>query len=218
MRTSFNIFLAFILFLSISGTAFSQDTLYMHNGNTIAAKVVEVGTDEVKYKRFDNLEGPVFIVKNTEINTIKYKNGVTDQISKPVPPVAAVIPAPVDPNPPIYRRGLFYKQGYTRLKAKEMHRIVLKMNDAEINYHVKKAKFAKGMEYVGYVAIPSLAFALGYTGVTLINNNIDGGDMSYGPGIASGILAAAALTTSITFKFSGKKHNDAALKIYNEKY
>jgi hypothetical protein len=215
MRASFHFVFIASFFVCSAQRAFSQDTLFMANGTTISSKVLEVSTEEVKYKRSDNLEGPLFITKRAEINVIRYSNGISDTLNKPKPPVVV---APPDPNPPIYRKGIFYKQGYSRMKAKEMHRVIGKMNDPQIAYHVKKAKLAKGMEYVGFVAVPTFAFALGYTAVALITN-IDGyGDMSFGPGLASGIVAAAALTTSITFKFSGKKHNDAALKIYNEKY
>jgi hypothetical protein len=198
-------------------SSFAQDTLYLKNGSNIAAKILEVGTEEIRYKRFDNPEGPLFISKKSEINSIRYQNGATELINKPV---VVIPPAPRDMNPPIYRRGPFYQQDYNRMKAREMHQVISRVNDPDINKYVKQAKIDKGIEYVGFIAIPSFIFAAGYGAVALLSN-LDSGpaeQMSYAPVAGCAVLAAATLTTSIVFKFRGRNHNNAALKIYNEKY
>jgi hypothetical protein len=105
-----------------------------------------------------------------------------------------------------------------KMKEKDMHKIISKVQDPEINLHVKQAKFAKGMEYVGFVAIPALAGGLIYTGYAVINDLSGYSDVSYGPSVGLGLLAAATLTTSIVYKFKRKNHNNAAIKIFNEKY
>lgn len=56
-------------------TIYSQDLITKRNGDEIKAKVIEVGTDEVKFKKFDNIDGPLFVVKKSEIIFIKYENG-----------------------------------------------------------------------------------------------------------------------------------------------
>ncbi len=46
-----------ILLILVSLVAFTtkaQDTLYLKNGNFIAAKVIEIGTQEIKYKKVQN--------------------------------------------------------------------------------------------------------------------------------------------------------------------
>ncbi|MDQ3046903.1 MAG: hypothetical protein M3R27_05090 [Bacteroidota bacterium] len=215
-----------IALLCISTSALAQDTLYMKDGSMIPAKVIEVNSEEIKYKRTDNPDGPLFISRKNEIDAVKYENGIKETIvSTPqkTEPEPVVNNTPVDLNVPIYRKGPFYKQGNYRMKEKEMQKIILNMNDREINYHVKKAKVAKGIQYIGFVAIPAFIFGLGYTGYALGSNyNTSTGTLdssvSYAPGIAAGFVAAGALATSITFKSIRKKHNNAALKIYNEKY
>ncbi|MBA3705283.1 MAG: hypothetical protein H0W84_05115 [Bacteroidetes bacterium] len=140
-------------------------------------------------------------------------------LNKPKEPVVVV---PVDPNPPIQRRGSRYIQGSDRMKEREMQNVVKSVNNPEINAHVKKARFARGMQNVGFVAIPALAFTIGYSVYAVINNLNNGGgaayNVDYTPAIATGIVGVAAFATSITFSIVRKNHNNAAVKIYNEKY
>ena len=51
------------------------DQIVLKNGEEIAAKILEVGSKEIKYKLCDNLEGPLFIKEVSEIFMIKYANG-----------------------------------------------------------------------------------------------------------------------------------------------
>ncbi|MDF2436340.1 MAG: hypothetical protein K0Q95_716 [Bacteroidota bacterium] len=199
-----------------SEKGFSQDTLIMKNGNHISSKIMEVSPEEIRYKRFDNLDGPIFVVKSNEVDMIKYKNGTSDSIRSASPKViATVVP---DLFPPIHRRGMFFKQGNITFKQREMHSLVSKTKDPVILAYTAKAKTAKNVEYVGFVAIPAFVFTLGWTGYALLNNSFAYSDISYAPAIASAVIAAAALTTSITFKLKGRNYDDAAIRAYNEKY
>ena len=69
-------FLAVLAFLC--SVAYGQDVVSFRNGNTVKAKVIEIDDTSIKYKRFDNLDGPVFTVKKNDVESIKYKNGSTD--------------------------------------------------------------------------------------------------------------------------------------------
>ena len=62
--------------------AFSQDIITKKSGETIKAKVLEVTTDEVKYKKFENQNGPIYSVLKTEIVLISYENGTKDIFSE----------------------------------------------------------------------------------------------------------------------------------------
>lgn len=67
-----------ILFLTVClfpVFAYTQDIITLRNGDEIQAKVTEVMQDEIKYKRFDNLEGPVYSMNKSEIFSIKYESG-----------------------------------------------------------------------------------------------------------------------------------------------
>jgi len=61
--------------------AIAQDTLTLLNGNRITALVNEVLPTEIKYKKFDNPDGPVYTVLKEEVVTIRYRNGTMDEFS-----------------------------------------------------------------------------------------------------------------------------------------
>lgn len=71
--------IAFFLF-GFSG--YSQDTIKLKNGSVLPSKVLEITTTEIKYKRFDNLEGPVYTMLKNEVKSIKYKNGTIEIMSE----------------------------------------------------------------------------------------------------------------------------------------
>jgi uncharacterized protein (TIGR02145 family) len=59
--------------------AFSQDVIRLKNGNEIKAYVKEIETEVIKYKRFDNPEGPSYSLQKSEISVIIYANGTGDE-------------------------------------------------------------------------------------------------------------------------------------------
>ena len=67
----------------------SQDTIHFKNKDVLPVKIFEVGISEIKYKRYDNLNGPVYLCSKTDIYIIKYANGVTDTIKSA--PVVSVL-------------------------------------------------------------------------------------------------------------------------------
>ena len=73
--------LLFILFICSSNIIKAQDTLSMRSGENILVKVIEVGTSEVKYKKIDNLNGPIFSILKSDLLVIKYENGTKEDFS-----------------------------------------------------------------------------------------------------------------------------------------
>ena len=71
----------------ITFAAFSQDIITTKSGEDIKAKVIEVNTTDIKYKKTENIDGPVFSVLKSEILIIRYENGTKD-IFNSVKPVA----------------------------------------------------------------------------------------------------------------------------------
>lgn len=68
------------VFVAVLSTAFSfaQDVITKSNGDEIKAKVLEVSQTEIKYKKFDNLNGPTFAISKNEVFMVKYENGSKD--------------------------------------------------------------------------------------------------------------------------------------------
>ena len=69
------------LFLLCSVTLCAQDIIVQNNGNTILSKVIEIGSTEVKYKKFSNLNGPTYTIAKAEILVINYENGEKESFS-----------------------------------------------------------------------------------------------------------------------------------------
>lgn len=57
------------------------DNIILKNGEEIKAKVIEITQDEIKYKKCDNLNGPIYSIKKVEVLIIKYFNGTKDIIN-----------------------------------------------------------------------------------------------------------------------------------------
>lgn len=70
----------FIFLISLFTTQlFSQDKIYKLKGTVINAKVIEIGTDEIKYKLFENPDGPVYVVDKSTLNRIEFANGKVEK-------------------------------------------------------------------------------------------------------------------------------------------
>jgi len=68
------IIVGLILFYSFQ-SLLGQDIILLRTGEEIRAKITEVTSTEIKYKRFDNLDGPNYITSKSEIFMITYENG-----------------------------------------------------------------------------------------------------------------------------------------------
>jgi len=56
------------------------DNIIMRNGKEIKCIVSEVGLSEIKYKKCDNINGPLYTVDKTEVLMIQYSNGTNEII------------------------------------------------------------------------------------------------------------------------------------------
>jgi hypothetical protein len=74
MKTLLVIFLAFAGLLK----AYSQDEITFRNGDILKARIVEVGVDNIVYKKAENLTGPSYTVNKEKVFMIKYENGTRD--------------------------------------------------------------------------------------------------------------------------------------------
>jgi len=53
------------------------DIIILKNGDEIAAKVLEVGQNEIKYLMCDNIYGPTFTINKNEVFKINFSNGTS---------------------------------------------------------------------------------------------------------------------------------------------
>ncbi|MFN3446946.1 MAG: hypothetical protein ACK44D_14505 [Bacteroidia bacterium] len=66
------------MLLCLSYVAKSQDLIIKKNGEDIQAKVIEINNNEIKFKKYDNQNGPLYTVPKNEVLLIRYENGAKD--------------------------------------------------------------------------------------------------------------------------------------------
>ena len=62
-------------------SAQAQDVIFRSSTDSIQAQVLTVGTSEVTYRKWNNLEGPIYSISVDEIAAIRYINGSYDFFS-----------------------------------------------------------------------------------------------------------------------------------------
>lgn len=81
LKNMIKVLLVQIVLAFVWCTAFSQDKIVLRNGNEITGKVIEITINEVKYKKQENLQGPLISILKEDVYSIKYENGTTDFIN-----------------------------------------------------------------------------------------------------------------------------------------
>ncbi len=71
MSKVLSILLLFFFFRNVS----AQDVIVKKDGSTILSKILEVNPSDIKYKKYSNLDGPVYTMQKAELLSINYKNG-----------------------------------------------------------------------------------------------------------------------------------------------
>jgi hypothetical protein len=74
--------LALAMLLFNASSLLAQDTIVKTNGDIILAKITEIGTNAITYKRTDIQDSPTFIQNKTEIAMIKFRNGVRQDFTE----------------------------------------------------------------------------------------------------------------------------------------
>ena len=70
-----------ISLLLITFGAYSQDVITLTDGTEIKAKVNKISDKEIEYKKWNNIDGPVYTLDVNKITSIKYINGENDIFS-----------------------------------------------------------------------------------------------------------------------------------------
>lgn len=117
MKTIF--FVLFILF-GIS-SIFSQDTIRFSNNTIKVVKVTEINVDDIKYKRFDNLEGPLYVSSKSEIESIKFSNGLVETFKVTEVKPQAIVTATTSISPVATNQNTSFEKIVIIDRTKLMH-------------------------------------------------------------------------------------------------
>lgn len=56
------------------------DVIFMKDGTEVPAKVLEINSTEIKYKRCDYIDGPTIVINKSDVSQIRYGNGLIELI------------------------------------------------------------------------------------------------------------------------------------------
>lgn len=74
-------FLLALCIIAINLSCLAQDIIVTKDAKRMNAKVTEVNVDNVRYKNYDNLDGPVYTLLKSDIASIVYQNGQEETFS-----------------------------------------------------------------------------------------------------------------------------------------
>ena len=74
----FLLFIGIILATLLTHNAQAQDVIHKKNGKVIEAKIVELGTSEIKYRMFNEPDGPIYVEEKENIQKIVFQDGRTE--------------------------------------------------------------------------------------------------------------------------------------------
>lgn len=80
-KTKFTMKKALLIVAAVIGLGFvanAQDIITLKDGSDMQVLVQEVGEFDIKFKKFDNPNGPNYTLKKSEIFMVRYKNGSKD--------------------------------------------------------------------------------------------------------------------------------------------
>ena len=192
--------LVLLSFVLISSFSFAQDVIIKKNFDEIECVVLEVGIDIIKYKRYDNPDGPVYSIGKEDVATIKYKNGVKDVFN--VQPSSDTInkKEPLTYNPGFW--GLTIKKGSNKLSGFEVRNLYSNYEEALFKYNTGKTLHTIG----SIISFPS-AFVFGWELGTSINsdeiNNL------------TLIVSGAGMVLGIVLAVIGENSIKKSIEIYN---
>jgi hypothetical protein len=160
----------FILLLWNLTTLCSQDEITFKSGDILKTRVIEVGTEEIVYKKFENLSGPSYSVNKNQVFMIKYENGSKDvfgadkTIAQPTDAVMPSAGAPaiiffyrpgkiIGSSPEIIvgtfvpdevivdlHNGRWFRSEYIHIGQREFVTGIYSLNEAKLNVYLEPGK------------------------------------------------------------------------------
>lgn len=215
------LFLSFIVFNSFS---FAQDTLHFRNGNQVVVKVTEITSQLIKYKKIEHLDGPTYSDLKNDIFFIIFNNGTKEvfQYEEPIQPIVIKVentylqPKKYPKLTPFGATKFTYDGSI--IGNKEMHTVLLNLNDPKISKHIKLAQRQANGQYIGFAFFPCAIAAMYMASESSVSPTLNYFDDEIAGATIMGVLGLACFTTSVTLKVKRTKNEAAALKLYQQNY
>lgn len=213
----------------------AQDTIVKKNGTIIPAKVLEVGTNAVSYKKTSYLDGPTITINKSEIVYIKYKDGQIEEFLDV--PKDDMSKALLDTNKiknninnqDITSNTTLTQQAQNKIELidgkftvngkkssrKEVNRLLEKSKNPAITVPLKLTKTTATIQKI--IKLTSIPTTIGgggaffWTGINMYNDIRRGRDNT-----STYVGAFSSLLTTITFPITSKLLKNKSNKMYDK--
>jgi hypothetical protein len=237
-----------IVFFFIAHYSNAQDTIYTVEGKIIFSKIIEIQSETIRYKLFTFQDGPDYLLEKNKIAAIHYAQGLKETFQlddktevvknrKKQPTNDYYTPQINLQNQPIVHLGNRYMINGIPASENQFYIKALSIGDSKIAQEIKYAKKARGLQYIGFAAIPLgyiglLGIVSGLDGSTNNNNNNNNNNSNNNNSSNSnynqqanivlgtiGIIGAIVSTgISVYYKTERKAANERILRIYNQRF
>jgi len=212
--------IVFFLLAFLSSKA--QDTIVKRDGERIVARVTEVNPHDIRYKRNDNPDGPVYRLEKEQINYVIYFNGSKDLFDTYKPPRSANETTDFT----IQTAGKYYYFKSFKITEPDMHAVVKRIKDPSLNAMIKSVENKKFIQDLGFiVSVPVLISGIYIYGKNSPMRSRRGGPQTSSSaqqtgqkiGISMIIGALACDLVSVSLVFDRRRHNHLVVNAYNKK-
>jgi hypothetical protein len=220
----------------------AQDTIIKTNGDLIYAKVLEIGTNGVSYKKSGFEEGPTYVEEKSNMVAIKFKNGtrevfspqatapkqtssyVNSETQTPRQPATnnPLSSGPVKEQTRIEHLNKRYTVNGQKASPKDVDRLLASSSNPAVKVMAKTAKASKTLQKViGYTSIPSTisgGVASAFTFVNMFTSIAKTGTASPDAYLSAGMSLLGTITLPITNKILKNRRDklyDKAIDLYN---
>ena len=213
--------------------AYTQDTIYKRNGDIIASKIIEINPTTVSFKRFDLLDGPMFVTDKNEIKKIKYQIGAIDSfnvaIKKPIKEEKSWVVMGGNQNPQTESSEMiqltrhpakFKYKGQAINDKKALMLVSLKnrsMKNKELEFATNAARDHHRNQLLAGFGGAGLGLLSALVGINMANQNYANqattGVFLIGNGVG---LFIAGQIVSGSFKSKRMKNTKKAIELYNQ--
>ncbi|MEM8568522.1 MAG: hypothetical protein AAGF85_18830 [Bacteroidota bacterium] len=157
----------------------AQDIVILKNGEELETKVFEILQTDIKYKKFNNLSGPIYTLRKSEVFMIKFENGAKEVFNtsasygsaefyfyrpkKFASSRAKIIVGTVDPDEVVVnlKNGSWYKMDYSHLGERDFVTGVYVINPelftidvvADSTYYFKCTVLPRGLKIMAELEV-----------------------------------------------------------------
>ena len=196
----------------------SQDTIVMRYDSVIISKVIEINQTDIKFKRYEWPDGPLYVQSKATIKIIKYRNGTKEEFEPGDPVSSPTVPQAQPLTYKIEQRGPMFIYMGKPLHEYQLSAILMDSNDFAIQKLTQTMNDANRTRHLGLAAIPFAAFAFISLGVATATTSGDASDNAL---VSAACFSAIAIPLAVIGISKSEKHSRSrgeAVRLYNLKY